>query len=68
MASGLITFRTMTKLELLWTTVPAIFLTVLVVFGLKYWFKMTGEAPKNSVLVEITGASIWLGIPLPGCR
>src|SRR6201998_973780 len=33
------------KLELLWTTVPAIFLTVLVVFGLKYWFKMTSDAP-----------------------
>jgi cytochrome c oxidase subunit 2 len=44
-----------TKLELIWTTVPAIFLTVLIVFGLKYWFKITGEAPKNSVLVEVTG-------------
>ncbi|RZJ79763.1 MAG: cytochrome c oxidase subunit II, partial [Chryseobacterium sp.] len=31
------------KLELLWTTVPAIFLTVLVVFGLKHWFKITGD-------------------------
>ena len=27
------------KLELLWTTVPAIFLTILIVFGLKFWFK-----------------------------
>ena len=27
------------KLELIWTAIPAIVLTVLVVFGLKYWFK-----------------------------
>ena len=30
------------KLELIWTGIPAIVLTVLVVFGLKYWFKFTG--------------------------
>ena len=28
-------------LELIWTGIPAIVLTVLVVFGLKYWFKFT---------------------------
>ncbi len=55
-----------TKLELLWTTVPAIFLTVLVVFGLKYWFKMTGEAPKNSVLVEVTGHQFGWEFRYPG--
>ena len=54
------------KLELLWTTVPAIFLTVLVVFGLKYWFKMTGEAPKDSVLVEITGHQFGWEMRYPG--
>ncbi|MEO5783870.1 MAG: cytochrome c oxidase subunit II, partial [Ginsengibacter sp.] len=43
------------KLELLWTGVPAIVLTVLVVFGLKYWFKFTGDAPKDSQVIEITG-------------
>ena len=43
------------KLELLWTGVPAIVLTVLVVFGLKYWFKFTGDAPKESQVIEITG-------------
>ncbi|MEO6232906.1 MAG: cytochrome c oxidase subunit II [Ferruginibacter sp.] len=55
-----------TKLELLWTTVPAIFLTVLVVFGLKYWFKMTGEAPKDSVLVEVTGHQFGWEFRYPG--
>lgn len=44
-----------TTLELIWTTVPAIFLTVLVVFGLKFWFKVTKDAPSNAVVVEITG-------------
>ncbi|HYF32343.1 MAG TPA: cytochrome c oxidase subunit II [Chitinophagaceae bacterium] len=43
------------KLELIWTVVPAIFLTVLVGFGLYYWFKITGEAPANALKVEITG-------------
>ncbi len=43
------------KLELIWTGIPAIVLTVLVVFGLKYWFKFTSDAPKGSQLVEITG-------------
>ena len=42
-------------LELIWTVVPAIFLTVLVSFGLKYWFKFTSDAPNNSLVVEITG-------------
>src|SRR6195952_5870438 len=55
-----------TKLELLWTTVPAIFLTVLVVFGLKYWFKMTGEAPKNSIVVEVTGHQFGWEFRYPG--
>ena len=55
-----------TKLELIWTTVPAIFLTVLVVFGLKYWFKMTGEAPKDSVIVEVTGHQFAWEFRYPG--
>jgi cytochrome c oxidase subunit 2 len=44
-----------TKLEILWTTVPAITLCILVGFGLFYWFRMTGEAPPNAMQVEITG-------------
>lgn len=55
-----------TKLELIWTTVPAIFLTVLVVFGLKYWFKMTGEAPKDAVVVEVTGHQFGWEFRYPG--
>ena len=55
-----------TKLELLWTTVPAIFLTVLVVFGLKFWFRVTSEAPKDAVLVEITGHQFGWEMRYPG--
>lgn len=55
-----------TKLELIWTTVPAIFLTVLVVFGLKYWFKITGDAPKESLLVEVTGHQFGWDFRYPG--
>jgi cytochrome c oxidase subunit 2 len=43
------------KLEVLWTTVPAIVLCILVGFGLYYWFKITGEAPADAMKVEITG-------------
>lgn len=43
------------KLEIIWTTIPAIALCVLVGFGLFYWFKITGEAPKDSMVIEITG-------------
>jgi cytochrome c oxidase subunit II len=55
-----------TKLELLWTTVPAIFLTVLVVFGLINWFKMTGNPPDNAVQVEITGHQFAWEMRYPG--
>lgn len=43
------------KLEALWTVVPAIFLTVLVVIGLKNWAYFTSEAPADALKVEITG-------------
>lgn len=43
------------KLEVIWTVIPAIVLTVMVGFGLFYWFKITGEAPKNAMEVEVTG-------------
>ena len=43
------------KLEIIWTVVPAIALTVLVGFGLFYWFRITGDAPQDSLQVEVTG-------------
>ncbi|GAA4301409.1 cytochrome c oxidase subunit II [Compostibacter hankyongensis] len=43
------------KLELAWTVVPAIVLTILVAIGLKHWFSITSDAPKDAMLVEVTG-------------
>jgi cytochrome c oxidase subunit 2 len=48
-------FAHSTKLELIWTAIPAIALTVLVVFGLRNWFFFTGEPPKNANVIEVTG-------------
>ena len=53
-------------LELIWTGVPAIVLTILVVFGLKGWFKFTSDAPKNSQVIEITGHQFGWEIRYPG--
>jgi cytochrome c oxidase subunit II len=54
------------KLELIWTVIPAIALTVLVGFGLFYWFRITGEAPKGALEVEITGKQFGWIMRYPG--
>lgn len=54
------------KLEVIWTVIPAIVLTVLVGFGLYYWFQITGEAPKNALLVEVTGKQFNWEFRYPG--
>lgn len=54
------------KLELIWTVIPAITLTVLVGFGLYYWFEITGEAPQNSQVVEVTGSQFKWEFRYPG--
>ncbi|WP_462222309.1 cytochrome c oxidase subunit II [Ferruginibacter sp.] len=59
-------FAHSTKLELIWTTIPAIALCVLVAFGLKAWFKITGDAPKDAILVEVTGHQFGWEFRYPG--
>jgi cytochrome c oxidase subunit 2 len=54
------------KLELIWTVVPAIFLTVLVVFGLRFWFRITSDAPKGALEVEIVGKQFGWMMRYPG--
>jgi len=54
------------KLEVIWTVVPAIFLTVLVGFGLYYWFRITGEAPADANQIEITGKQFGWIFRYPG--
>ncbi len=54
-------FSHSTKLEIIWTSIPAVAMTVLVVYGLIHWFKITGDAPKNAMQWEITGKQFgWL--------
>jgi len=54
------------KLEVIWTVIPAITLTVLVGFGLFYWFQITGEAPKGSQVIEVTGSQFKWEFRYPG--
>ena len=54
------------KLELIWTVIPAITLTVLVGFGIFYGFKITGKAPKNAMVVEVTGKQFGWEFRYPG--
>jgi cytochrome c oxidase subunit II len=54
------------KLELIWTVIPAITLTVLVGFGLYYWFQITGEAPADAMVVEVTGSQFKWEFRYPG--
>jgi cytochrome c oxidase subunit 2 len=54
------------KLELIWTAIPAITLTILVGFGIFYWFRITGDAPKDAMVVEITGSQFKWEYRYPG--
>lgn len=54
------------KLEVIWTAIPAIVLTVMVGFGLYYWFRITGEAPKDAMVVEVTGSQFKWEFRYPG--
>ncbi|HUH75022.1 MAG TPA: cytochrome c oxidase subunit II [Chitinophagales bacterium] len=42
------------KLELLWTVVPALVLTILVGMGIDKWFKIFADAPSEAIVVEAT--------------
>jgi len=41
------------KLEMLWTTVPAIFLAVIIIFGLKAWLEITDEPAEDALTIEL---------------
>jgi cytochrome c oxidase subunit 2 len=48
-------FAHSTKLEMIWTIVPAVAMAVLVAIGLKSWFKMTDPAPPGAMQIEVVG-------------
>ena len=41
------------RLELVWTVIPSIVLAVIIIFGLRTWNEMTGEASEDSLRVEL---------------
>lgn len=43
------------KLEITWTSLTLLVLMVLIIFGLKEWYKITGPAPKDAMVMEVTG-------------
>ncbi|MBM3411756.1 MAG: cytochrome c oxidase subunit II [Bacteroidetes bacterium] len=53
-------------LELIWTVIPAITLSVLVGFGIFYWFKITGPAPRDAMVVEVVGKQYGWEFRYPG--
>ena len=54
------------KWEVIWTVIPAIVLAVLVGFGIHYWINITGEAPKDAMVVEVTGKQFSWAFRYPG--
>ncbi len=54
------------KLEILWTTVPAIAMAVLVAIGLKNWAEATSDAPADATVVEVIGKQFNWIVRYPG--
>jgi cytochrome c oxidase subunit II len=55
-----------TKLEIIWTAVPAVVLTVLVLYGWKTWTDITQTAPAEAEVVEIMGYQFAWKVRYPG--
>ncbi|MEJ7663365.1 MAG: cytochrome c oxidase subunit II [Hymenobacter sp.] len=54
------------KIEVIWTIIPAIVMAALIFAGWKAWTRITGPAPKDSVVVELMGKQFnWL-VRYPG--
>lgn len=54
------------KLELAWTVVPAIVLTVLVAMGIDKWFKIFADAPSDAIKIEATAKQFGWYVRYPG--
>lgn len=59
-------FAHSTKLEFIWTSIPAITLLILVVFGLKNWSFFTSDAPADALQIEVTGKQFGWIFRYPG--
>lgn len=54
------------KLEFLWTIIPTVVLTGLVVFGLQAWTDIMGKPTENAYTVEVTGQQFFWSCRYPG--
>jgi len=54
------------KLELIWTTIPAIAMAILVAIGLRNWYDVTSPAPPNAMVVEVMGKQFNWMVRYPG--
>ncbi|MEZ5014301.1 MAG: cytochrome c oxidase subunit II transmembrane domain-containing protein [Chitinophagales bacterium] len=54
------------KLEFIWTIIPTIVLTGLVVFGLQAWTSIMGKAEDSSLNIEMTGQQFFWTCRYPG--
>lgn len=54
------------KLEVIWTTVPAVVLALLVIGGWRAWSDITKPAPENAHVVEILGYQFGWEVRYPG--
>lgn len=54
------------KLELIWTIIPAVVLASLVLMGWRLWTDITQPAPKDAVVLEITGKQFNWIVRYPG--
>jgi len=54
------------KLEFIWTIVPTVVLTGLVVFGLQAWTDIMGEPNEDATVIEVTGQQFFWSSRYPG--
>ena len=54
------------KLEIIWTTIPAIVLATLVFSGYKVWAEITSDAPKDAYQLELVGKQFNWMVRYPG--
>lgn len=54
------------KLEVIWTTIPAIVLTILVAMGIENWYKITDPAPADAQIVEVIAEQFKWNVRYPG--
>ena len=54
------------KVEIIWTTIPAVVMAILIFNGWKQWSAITAPAPKESVVVEVMGKQFNWMVRYPG--